>query len=166
MVVVPRASMEGFHMTIGTTNSSFPMAQALTEINKDIPIWTDPILLTRFSFSVPVFHTVFSHDWWRNVHTHCNNQYHLYFHRIVLWWRQRKSCIEIKLRLHMAYTLLSSSTARSCSNFYNFVFIYLVNCPSPRYNMLQLLFLNFFSFCVHGFSSPFLNIVILIDRSY
>jgi hypothetical protein len=52
VAVVPRASMEGFHMTIGTTNASYPMAQALEAINAAIPegTWTAPFALKNFAF--------------------------------------------------------------------------------------------------------------------
>ncbi len=51
--VVPRATMEGFHVTIGTTNSSFPMQAALAAINAAIPVWTPPLLISGFTFFFP-----------------------------------------------------------------------------------------------------------------
>jgi hypothetical protein len=52
VAVVPRATMEGFHMTIGTTNSSYPMEEALAAINAAVPegTWTAPFALTNFAF--------------------------------------------------------------------------------------------------------------------
>ena len=52
VAVVPRATMEGFHMTIGTTNASYPMEEALAAINAAIPegTWTAPFALTNFAF--------------------------------------------------------------------------------------------------------------------
>ncbi len=60
VVVVPRSSMQGFHMTIGATNSSFPMAEALAAINKAIlpGTWTKPFPLTSFAFVLPIPHVV------------------------------------------------------------------------------------------------------------
>ena len=54
--IVPRSSMEAFHVTIGTTNASFPMQTALAEINTIITSWTDaPIALRNFVFFFPPF---------------------------------------------------------------------------------------------------------------
>jgi hypothetical protein len=58
--VVPRATMQGFHTTIGTTNATYPMAEALAAINAAIPrgSWTTPFPLTNFAFFFPVPHEV------------------------------------------------------------------------------------------------------------
>jgi uncharacterized protein (UPF0210 family) len=56
--------MEGFHMTIGTTNSSFPMEAALAEINAAVPegTWTTaPYPMGSFAFFLPVPHLVVAH---------------------------------------------------------------------------------------------------------
>ena len=48
-VMQARATMEAFHTTIGTVNSSFPMQQALLDINTEIPSWTPhPAQFDRF----------------------------------------------------------------------------------------------------------------------
>ena len=39
-VMQARATMEAFHTTIGTVNSSFPLQHALADINTEIPVWT------------------------------------------------------------------------------------------------------------------------------
>ena len=51
--VVPRSSMEDFHITIGTTNSTYPMPDALEAINHAIPTWSAPVLLRAFIFPFP-----------------------------------------------------------------------------------------------------------------
>ena len=64
IAVVPRATMEPFHMTVGTVDLSvFPMADALTAINAAVPrgTWTAPIPLTDFAFLLPVPHVVAAH---------------------------------------------------------------------------------------------------------
>jgi len=60
VVVVPRATMEPFHMTVGTVDSTYPMADALAAINSAIPrgTWTAPIPLQNFAFLLPVPHVV------------------------------------------------------------------------------------------------------------
>lgn len=60
VAVVPRASMEAFHMTIGTTSSDFPMEQGLAAINAAIPpgTWTAPFPLKSFAFWLPLPHEV------------------------------------------------------------------------------------------------------------
>ncbi len=60
IAVIPRASMEGFHMTVGTTKSSYPMQEALSAINAAIPpgTWTEPFPLDNFAFWAPLFHEV------------------------------------------------------------------------------------------------------------
>jgi hypothetical protein len=52
VAVVPRSTMEGFHMTIGTTNATYPMEQALEAINAAIPegTWTAPFPIKNFAF--------------------------------------------------------------------------------------------------------------------
>ena len=52
VAVVPRAAMEGFHMTIGTTSASYPMEEALAAINAAVPegTWTAPFPLKNFAF--------------------------------------------------------------------------------------------------------------------
>lgn len=53
---IPRAEMEHYHITLATTNASFPMTEALTEINTAIPpgTWTStPITLDSFAFFFP-----------------------------------------------------------------------------------------------------------------
>ncbi len=48
-VMQARATMEVFHTTIGTTNSSYPMERALADINSEIPLWTPhPVLFDSF----------------------------------------------------------------------------------------------------------------------
>ena len=59
--VVPRASMQSFHITLGTTNASFPMAEALAAINAAVTDWTPPFDIFEFSFFLPVPHTVRAH---------------------------------------------------------------------------------------------------------
>lgn len=56
-VLVPRAEMEGFHLTIGTANSTYPMAEALAAINAAVPpgTWTSPFPLKDFVFFTPPF---------------------------------------------------------------------------------------------------------------
>jgi len=63
VAVVPRATMEGFHLTIGTTNATYPMAEALAAINAAVPpgSWTAPIPLKNFAFLLPIPHEVKSH---------------------------------------------------------------------------------------------------------
>ena len=63
VAVVPRATMEGFHLTIGTTNASYPMAEALAAINAAVPpgSWTAPIPLKNFAFLLPIPHEVVAH---------------------------------------------------------------------------------------------------------
>ncbi len=52
--VVPRSQMEGFHLTIGTVSSAFPMDEALNAINTAIPKWSDaPIPMQKFEFFMP-----------------------------------------------------------------------------------------------------------------
>lgn len=60
VVIDRRASMEGFHVTIGTTNSSFPMDEALAAINAAIPegTWATPFAVDSFAFFLPVPHLV------------------------------------------------------------------------------------------------------------
>ena len=48
-VMQRRAGMEAFHTTIGTTTGSFPMQQALLDINSEISSWTPhPVQFDRF----------------------------------------------------------------------------------------------------------------------
>jgi len=58
--IQPRASMENFHVTIGTTNASYPMDDALAAINAAIPegAWAPPFAVTSFVFFLPVPHEV------------------------------------------------------------------------------------------------------------
>lgn len=58
--VVPRSTMQSFHVTIGTTNSSFPMQEALAAINAAIApgTWSPPVTLDSFAFLLPVPHEV------------------------------------------------------------------------------------------------------------
>ena len=58
--VVPRSTMQSFHITIGTTNSSYPMQEALAAINAAIApgSWSPPITLDSFAFLLPVPHEV------------------------------------------------------------------------------------------------------------
>ena len=56
--IVPRSTMQNFHMTIGTTNSTYPMEEALEAINTAIPHWGAPISLANYHFLAPVPHTV------------------------------------------------------------------------------------------------------------
>ena len=61
VAVVPRASMQGFHVTIATTGANYAMADALTAINAAIApgAWTSqPITLSGFAFLVPIPHVV------------------------------------------------------------------------------------------------------------
>ena len=56
--VIPRATMQSFHITLGTTNASFPMAEALAAINAAVTDWAPPFDISEFSFFLPVPHTV------------------------------------------------------------------------------------------------------------
>jgi 2'-5' RNA ligase len=48
-VMQARSTMEAFHTTIGTTNSTYPMQQALLHINNHIATWTPyPVEFDRF----------------------------------------------------------------------------------------------------------------------
>ena len=57
--VVPRASMQSFHVPIGTTDdATYPMATALTAILRPSRTWRRPF---TFSFFLPIPHTVRAH---------------------------------------------------------------------------------------------------------
>ena len=61
VAVVPRSTMEPYHMTVGTVDTAvFPMAEALAAINAAVPVgsWTAPIPLRNFAFLLPVPHEV------------------------------------------------------------------------------------------------------------
>ena len=60
VAVVPRASMQGFHVTIATTGPGYAMAAALAAINAAVlpGAWTAPITLTGFAFLTPIPHVV------------------------------------------------------------------------------------------------------------
>ena len=61
-IVRPRAEQEIFHITIGTTNSTYPMDIALNDINKNIKVWSKPIVVNSFTYFIPAFHHVVSHS--------------------------------------------------------------------------------------------------------
>lgn len=56
-VAVPRAAMEGFHLTLGTANSSYDFEGALAAINRAVPpgTWTEPFPLKNFAFFTPPY---------------------------------------------------------------------------------------------------------------
>lgn len=60
VAVFPRSKMQGFHMTIAATNSSYAMEGALEAINAAVPAgtWTAPFALSRFAFLLPVPHQI------------------------------------------------------------------------------------------------------------
>lgn len=61
VTVVRRSSMQGFHMTIGTVDTSqFPMDDGLAAINAAIPngTWTKPFPLKNFEFFLPIPHEI------------------------------------------------------------------------------------------------------------
>jgi len=60
VAVVPRAQMQGFHVTIATTNATYPMAAALAAINAKVPrgAWSPAFALKNFAFLLPVPHEV------------------------------------------------------------------------------------------------------------
>ena len=60
--VIPRSTMQSFHVTIGTTNASYPMATALDAINSAITDWSPPFNISEFSFFLPIPHTIRAHD--------------------------------------------------------------------------------------------------------
>ena len=47
-----------FHLTLGTTNATYPMAEALAAINAAVPSWGEPILLKNYAFYAPIPHEV------------------------------------------------------------------------------------------------------------
>jgi len=60
VAVFPRARMQGFHMTIATTDAAYAMDAALAAINAAVPegTWTAPFALKNFAFLLPFPHEV------------------------------------------------------------------------------------------------------------